>query len=535
MGLNRSGGILWTRWWENEKTGKIMNMKFALNSWLLACLLCMFAACSDSDEIIPDESVKIILDTSPLKLGSRETGTLRFSVSPWNASWNISQVSLVAMGGATLPEGCTITGLGNFGDGHFAVYVTDDGTAAGYAGEVCLSIAIEGKPYISGTFGLQSTTEGRSSLPVIRVTSSAPIVDKDNWIDGTIEIDGKGLGDLPLMKTKVKGRGNSTWLWEKKPYALKFSSKTEVLGMPKHKRWCLIANYMDKTLMRNRIAYYIGDHTGLGWTPRTRFAEVYLNGEYLGNYLVVEQIKIDENRLHIDEMAAEDNEGDALTGGYLLELDSYFDEVNKFRSVGSDMPVNIKSPDENISYRQYNYIRRYFDEADRLLFDKNFQDPSPMFDFDSFIDYWIVNELMGNSELKHPKSFYIHKPRLGKLTAGPIWDFDYGTLTFAYAEQWQVRNNNLWLTRMLSSQAVRKRAKERWQALYPFLQTVPEYIEQQRAYIAESAARNFARWPEIKTEQPNGDEALTFDEAVSRLKESYKVRLAWLDAEIEKW
>lgn len=512
-----------------------MDIKNAFNWWLLACMLCTICACSDSDGIRPDESVNIILKTSSLKLGGRETGSVRFSVSPWNSSWDVSQVSLVPEGGAQLPEGIAITGLGNFGEGHFAVYITDDGTVTSYGSEVCLSVDIEGRTYVSEKFGIQSTTEGRSQLPIVRVTSSAPVVDKDTWIDGTIEIEGKGLGDLQLMKTKVKGRGNSTWAWEKKPYALKFSSKMEVLGMPKHKRWCLIANYMDKTLMRNRIAYYIGEHTGLGWTPRTRFAEVYLNGEYLGNYLIVEQIKIDGNRLNIDEMTTEDNEGEALTGGYLLELDNYFDEPNKFRSVSSDMPVNIKSPEETITYQQFNYIRNYFDDADKLLFDRNFQDPSPMFDFDSFIDYWIVNELMGNSELKHPKSFYVHKPRMGKLTAGPIWDFDYGTLTFAYAEQWLVRDNNLWLTRMLSSMAVRKRAKERWQAIYPFLQTIPDYIEQQRTYIAESATRNFERWPQIKTELPNGDESLTFDEAVTRLKKSYEVRLAWLHAKIEKW
>ena len=130
--------------------------------------------------------------------------------------------------------------------------------------------------------------------------------------------------------------------------------------MPKHKRWCLIANYMDRTLMRNRVAHYVASHTSLQWTPRTRFAEVWFNGEYLGNYLVVEQIKIDENRLNIDELTTDDNEGDALTGGYLLEMDSYFDEMNKFRSSYSDMPVNIKSPDESITAAQFRYIRTYF-------------------------------------------------------------------------------------------------------------------------------------------------------------------------------
>lgn len=174
------------------------------------------------------------------------------------------------------------------------------------------------------------------------------------------------------MATKIKGRGNSSWKWEKKPYALKLSSKTEVLGMPRHKRWCLIANYMDRTLMRNRVAHYIASHTSLRWTPRTRYADVYFNGIFLGNYLVVEQIKIDPNRLDIDELSPADTEGDALTGGYLLEMDSYFDEVYKFRSTYSDMPVNVKSPDETIAPEQGRYIQNYFNAADNLLFDKDY-------------------------------------------------------------------------------------------------------------------------------------------------------------------
>ena len=362
-----------------------------------------------------------------------------------------------------------------------------------------------------------------------------------------IRIEGNGgFDDLPEMETEVKGRGNSTWGWEKKPYALKLSKKTAILGMPRHKRWCLIANYMDKTLLRNRVAHYIASRTSLQWTPRTCFAEVYFREslqadfKYLGNYLIVEQIKIDENRLHIDELTTDDNEGDALTGGYLLEMDSYYDEMNKFRSAYSDMPVNIKSPDESITDRQFQYIQTYFNEADNLLFDKDYRDPSAMFDITSFLDYWIVNELMGNQEIKHPKSFYVHKPRLGKLTAGPVWDFDYGTLTLADAEKWMVRETSMWYARMFQSRAIRRQARERWEALYPFLATVPDYIEAQRKYISDSARRNFDLWPEItltheEVKYPNGDELLSFDEAVNRLIASYRMRLSWLDAQLRSW
>ena len=386
-----------------------------------------------------------------------------------------------------------------------------------------------------------------AELPAVYVTAAQPVVDTENWIAGLIRIEGNGgFDDLPEMETEVKGRGNSTWGWEKKPYALKLAKKTAILGMPRHKRWCLIANYMDRTLLRNRVAHYIASRTSLQWTPRTCFAEVYFREslqadfKYLGNYLIVEQIKIDENRLDIDELTTDDNEGDALTGGYLLEMDSYYDEMNKFRSAYSDMPVNIKSPDESITDRQFQYIRTYFNEADNLLFDKDYRDPSAMFDITSFLDYWIVNELMGNQEIKHPKSFYVHKPRLGKLTAGPVWDFDYGTLTLADAEKWMVRETSMWYARMFQSRAIRRQARERWEALYPFLATVPDYIEAQRAYISDSARRNFDLWPEItltheEVKYPNGDELLSFDEAVNRLIASYRMRLSWLDAQLRSW
>lgn len=507
----------------------------SIRTLLLFAASALLAACTEDDSTT-DTALTLTAQTLTLELGAGETGAVQLVVSPWKATWNASVPELTATDGGSLPAGCTLAGFGSYADGSYSLFLTDDGTGADYNTEVCVRMEVGGQSLKSNPFMLRSASEGRNrELPVIRLTSEAPVDSRTVWVAGTVEIEGNGLGDLKRSPARIKGRGNSTWFFDKKPYSLKLETKQRVLGMPAHKRWCLIANFLDRTLLRNRLAYFIASRTQLAWTPRTRFAELYLNGDYLGNYLVVEQIKIGKERLDIDELTPEDQDEDALTGGYLLEMDSYFDGTNRFRSTRSDMPVNVKSPDEKITNRQFGYIMDYFNRADRLLFDRNYADFSPMFDVDSFIDFWIVNELMGNAELGHPKSFYLYKPRSGKLTAGPVWDFDYGTLTLAYSEQWVVRGVNQWLTRMLSSAAVRSRARERWQALYPFLQTVPDYIERQRAYLSESALRNEELWPEIHGDRPNGDEDLAFDDAADRLRRSYEARLAWLDRQIRSW
>ena len=170
-----------------------------------------------------------------------------------------------------------------------------------------------------------------TGLPVAYLTTPAPVTSKDEWIpDASMVIVTPGTLDILYRGTlSVKGRGNSTWNYPKKPYALKLDKKSEMLGMKKHKRWCLLANWMDRTLMRNAVAFEISRHTGLDWTPDGRFVEVILNGEHLGNYYLCEQIKVDKNRVDVAEPDPAD-----VSGGYIFELDSNYDEVNKFRPTG---------------------------------------------------------------------------------------------------------------------------------------------------------------------------------------------------------
>ena len=394
-------------------------------------------------------------------------------------------------------------------------------------------------------------------IPVVRIHTSVyrGSITKDDWVDGEIEIDGGSeFAGLALMKTQVKGRGNSTWGQKKKPYALKLDKKQEVLGMPKHKRWCLLANYMDNTHMRNRLAYHIGQNTGLAWTPRNEFAEVWFNDEYLGLYLVVEQIKVDENRVDIPELSASDISGEAVTGGYLLELDTYFDEAYKFKTTSTKMPVNLKSPDENVPAEQMKYIEDYMNSADNAFLALwlgygTAEQVYNLVDRGSMADFWIVNEVMGNYEILHPKSTYLYKQRGGKLYAGPLWDFDYGTMRQSKTSawmcygltaptgyvEWSWYERSWWNILITKDPSFRAEIKQRWQNLYPFLQSVPAFIELDRQRLAEAVKNNDKSGWKSPGGAPNEDTGLSFDAAINQLKNTYNSRIAWLNTQISRW
>ena len=383
-----------------------------------------------------------------------------------------------------------------------------------------------------------------TGLPVlwIETPGGQGVTSKEEWVkNSTMQLDGAGrFDDLEDVALSIRGRGNSTWEWPKKPFNLKLDSKTSVMGMPKHKRWCLLANYMDRTLLRNRIAYYLAGRTSLAWTPRCEFAEVFLNGEHLGQYLVTEHIKVDKNRVDITEMTPEDNEGEAVTGGYLMELDFHFDNVWQWRTA-HDVPFSVSSPDDDeLTPQQFAWIQDHIATVERTLYAAGFDDPAAGFrrylDEESFVDYWLVYELTVNHELGNPGSVYLHKDRGGKIVAGPVWDFDWGTFSYnaSPAAQWGLfMTHAWWYDRLFADAGFRKKAAERWRTLKPGFLTALGYIDSQRDGIARSAAVNFAKWP--MTTDTNGDEKLSYGEAVDRMRRILGERIEIIDRELSAW
>lgn len=384
-----------------------------------------------------------------------------------------------------------------------------------------------------------------TGLPIINIHTDdrGPVTSKEDWKSAKITINGVGrFDDLAECVVNIRGRGNTTWGWPKKPYALKFESKTEVLGMPKHKRWVLLANAMDKTMLRNRMALRISEQTSLAWTPRNEYAELFLNGRHLGTYLVTEQIKVDKNRVNITEMSPSDNEGEALTGGYLFELDFHFDNEKQWRTP-RNMPFAIKSPDEDeLTAEQFAWAQEYIKNLEALIHSKEFLDPETGYmnyvDRQSFVDYWIIYEVCLNHEIGNPGSVYMHKDRGGLLTAGPIWDFDWGTFSYnvsTWADGKLYLQGTLWYGRMFGDPEFKALAKERWADIYPRLRSLVEFFDQEADYLKWAAVKNFALWNPQDTGGVNGDELLPWSEAVARMRSIYIDRIEDINALISSW
>lgn len=373
-----------------------------------------------------------------------------------------------------------------------------------------------------------------TGLPVVVIDTPGhkPIDSKNDWLEGaTIKIYNKEGETVTDLTTSIKGRGNTTWSYPKKPYTIKLDTKSEILGMPKHKRWALLANWMDRTLLRNDVAYEMGRRSkALEWTPSGKFVEVVLNGKHIGNYYLCEQIKIDKNRVNISELDKKATEGEDITGGYVMELDVYYDEVYKFHSSKYYLPYMFKEPDE-VNTAQYDYMKQYINEMESALKDSEkfaAREFTNYLELKSFADWWIINELVCNFEAKHPKSCYVHKDKGGKIVAGPLWDYDWETFTHHTTAHIV---NNLYYPQLFKDKEFVSIVKSQWDELKPQFETIPDYIDTQAKNLEKSDIINIQMWPITNT--VNGDTNDSYNVAIGKMKENYTKRLKWIDGYIK--
>lgn len=238
-------------------------------------------------------------------------------------------------------------------------------------------------------------------------------------------------------------------------------------------------------------------------------------------------------------------EGDALTGGFLLEVDRYAEDVH-FTSRYRQLPINIKSPDsDEIVSVQAQYIEDYINKIEELLYSGETFNPDykEFLDIDSFVDYWIVNELIYNPDIRIPGSVWMYKDRLGKLCAGPIWDYDIRT--FNGSTSWLLynyetdlsnsseTNRSLWYKRLFEDPEFKALAKLKWEKYKPYFESIPEYIDEQATIISPSVKMTLLQWPD--NAGWNTDVKLSWEEAVSLIKENYLKRLEFLNKQIQKF
>lgn len=301
---------------------------------------------------------------------------------------------------------------------------------------------------------------------------------------------------------QIRGRGNTTWGCAKKPFAIKFDEKTKICGMPKHKRWVLIANYFDHSHLKNEMAFYLSRQLGLDYTVRGKFVNLVLNGNYVGLYWLGEQIKVNSNRVDIDE----DND-------YLIEMDTYFDETWKFKSQIKKLPVQVKNDDtmndaklENLKEKinaiegiLYSPDFPYTDNT-KTVYDDSFKNSV---DVDSFAKFYLVNEIMGNGELNHPKSAYFtFENTQGILKAGPVWDFDWS------ASEWMntlIVNDTIYFDALFKTREFNSKIKELLESDLITEEKIKQEIKDLSEKLEKSALLDRLRWEEsfVVNEQMN--------------------------------
>ncbi|MBE7176645.1 MAG: CotH kinase family protein [Mucilaginibacter polytrichastri] len=386
-----------------------------------------------------------------------------------------------------------------------------------------------------------------SDVPMIYLTTAGEaVIEKEEYTGGTIRITAANKNFAFEGPMRIKGRGNSTWGMPKKPYKFKLESKASLLGLPADKTWVLLANYGDKTMMRNELAFELSRRLGLPFTPKATFVEVTLNGKYEGTYQLVEQIEVAKHKVNVEEQSKNASSLPEIAGGYLLEVDGY--AWSEPFNVISDhsVPITVHYPDaDDATDAQRAYITNYIRDFENALFADNFADPAngyrKYFDVDAFINYYLVNEIMGNSDMLW--STYFAKTRTGKLVAGPVWDFDLAgnqdkRLDDAVNKTMldNAHEPRAWMNRLIQDKAFMQAVRKRWNEVKSDkVFTLISYLNQLQYKLQVTQKRNFARWPGNMKEPVNQiwNIAGSYDGEVQFLRNFLERRMSWLDGQLQ--
>ena len=267
-------------------------------------------------------------------------------------------------------------------------------------------------------------TENAISVPRIDIDidGGAFVTSKDYYLNAKFRITGYGVYDNFEDSVQIKGRGNSSWGYSKKPYRLKFAEKVKPFGLTKGKSWVLLANAQRGSLMANAISMKIGQIAGAHYTNHIIPVDLYMNGRYMGSYMFTEKVGMANNSVDIDEEL-----------GYLLELDTYGSSDEPIYRTGVyNLPVKIAEPDledytSDVAAARKEAMIKDVREMSAVVFDGG--ELETVLDVDALARFYLANDFSLNQEINHPKSTFLYKNEgdpEGKLTFGPIWDFDWG-------------------------------------------------------------------------------------------------------------
>jgi hypothetical protein len=373
-----------------------------------------------------------------------------------------------------------------------------------------------------------------TGLPIVHINTNgnASINSKEDYVDGTVRIEGaRDHASLEQATMKIKGRGNSTWwIHPKKPYQLKFPEKTSILDMPEDKKWIFLAEYSDKTLIRNKMAFELGYMSKIDWTPEGVFAEVFVNDAYQGTYHITQKVEESDNRVPL---------GDT---GYLLEIDQLDrldpDDVYFY---STQFLINIKEPELTYGSAEYEYAKNLIIEFEDALFADTFKDPligySKYIDVDSFIAWYMVSELTKNQDSRRFSSIFLNVMPGKKIKMGPLWDFDlaFGNVDYSeceYPTGFWVKYHN-WYARLFEDPEFVQKVKERMSYFKDHQNDILNLMDSHANYLSLAQQENDGRWDLFGNYVwPNPVVYDSHAQEVAHLKNWFSQRMNWLSSEI---
>ena len=347
----------------------------------------------------------------------------------------------------------------------------------------------------------------------------------------------------------IKGRGNTSWNLPKRPYSIDLvmpdgdtDNPSPLLGMPEDEEWALVANYLDPTMMRNSLAYYLGSMMGgIGWSPRTRYVEVYINDSYYGIYMLVEKIKRGKKRVNVSKLDPAKN----MSGGYVLECipeDRVKEwEHNTFFNTYKGIHFMFKYPKaKNATQEMVDWIKNYIDEMERALYDlRDFSEETgyrKYVDVDGFYDWIILHDLSKGVDNLFHASVFVEKDKDGPLRMSAPWDFD---ISFGNHEGQQHDENNLWTSKvhwwghMRNDPVFAQGLVDRYDELMPVLDRIPAIVAANYHQLLECGAldRDHDRWPDVLNNKSNCKDVQTESTILGHIRwlvEWIESRKAWL-------
>ena len=385
-----------------------------------------------------------------------------------------------------------------------------------------------------------------TGLPIVFLDIFDPeSVPREEYITAEISVyGGLDFPDIENTSIEIRGRGNSTW-WggqvEKKPYQIKFSDKQEVLGMADDRRWVLLAEHYDRSMIRNKLSFEMAQMSNFDYSPQGEYVEVFINDQPQGTYVLAQKVEESKNRLDI---------GDS---GYLIEMDQrhrvYDDDVyfeppifrqraQKFSWL--DTIFHIKEPaDIQYNSEAYTEIENFVNEFEEVLFGNNFKDPENGYlsyiDVDSFIDWYLINEIGKSVDAYGYASVFFNYVPGGKIKMGPIWDFDlsfgnadYSPQAFYPTGNWI--NEHPWIERLLEDDYFKQKVIERYTYYYDKRDDFMALIDQFSDQINRSQVLNYELYQNLGQGMWNNNSAIfqSYPEEVEYFKDWLNDRINWM-------